>query len=193
MATIEVTNGDNVLVLNDSRNVLTLLAKGSFPSGTMFQALGGVNGAETYAFGLTPGNADYGLTIWDADGTTVLFDAVQYGRAANVVGVMNGNITSTDTQTISQTFAAGRTYAVWLSSPVSSVRPRNISVTVGGTINYFYVLDDQSMSVSVNGATVSITATRINSDQPLGVASAVPYDGAGKTTWTAMVLDVTNF
>ena len=189
-AGIEVLNDSDVLVLNSGRNALVLLAKNSRPAGTVLYAYGAAGA--TYAFGLASGPASYGLQTFGPDGS-LLFDAVNFGRMARPVGIMTGNINPpTLTRTVSQTFPAGRTYAVAFHSPVSAIYVRNIAITVGGTINNQYALDSQEMVASVSGDTISITATRTEGN-PQGTFSPTPYSGAGKTTWRAIVLDVTNF
>lgn len=115
-----------------------------------------------------------------------------YGKLAKPVGVMTGNIVSTDTQTKTQTFAAGRSYAVWMSSSVSGLRVRNVAVVVGGATTYKYALDSQYMTVGVSGATITITATR-EVTTTLNGGNAVPYEEAAKLDWRAVILDVTGY
>lgn len=189
-AGIEITNDSGVMLLESNRLIPALLAKNSTPSGTLFTADG--SGGTTYAFGVPSAGSSYGMQVFDASGA-LLFDAATYGRSARVVGVMQGNIQSTDSQTITQTFTAGRAYAAWIFQPVSPFRVRGVSIHVGGTVNYGYSLDDQEMYVSISGATVSITATRTNSDAVNGMGSSIPYDSAGTTFWRALILDVTGY
>lgn len=186
---VMIVNDSGILVLESNRDVLSFLAKNSSPTGTVFVAQGA---SDTYAFGKPQTPSSYGFITKDASGN-VLFDAVNYGKLAKPVGVMAGSIATVDTQTVSQTFAAGRTYAVWLHSPVSPLRPRNVDVVIGGNHNYYYALDSQEMTVSISGATISITATRTLDTNLNGGAQTVPYDGDGKVTWRAIVLDVTNY
>jgi len=185
---IYVENDDGVVVLDDSRNVLSLLAKNSSPSGTLFTAQG--EGA-TYAFGLPQAESNWGVKTWSGDGD-LLFDAIAYGRMARPVGAMSGNILNTAEATVTRQFPAGRTYAAWITSPVSSLLVRNGSISVGGSLNYVYYLDMQEMDVRVSGGSVSITARRFESGNPMA-PSPVPYDSAGTALWRALVLDVTNF
>lgn len=185
-----IQNDSGVIVLDDTRNVLVLLARNSFPSGTLMRAYGA--GGATYAFGLPAVASTYGLQTRSPAGE-LMFDAISSGRMARPVGVMTGNIPgSTLTQTVTRTFPSGRTYAVGMIAPVSPLLVRNVAFDVGGNMNYRYALDDQEMSVSISGGTVSVTATR-SLGNPQGVAVSVPYDTAGRTDWRALVLDVTNF
>lgn len=190
MAHLRIVTDSGVVTLADNRDTICLLGKNSNPAGTLFTAVGA--GGTTYAFGKPQGASDYGLVLRSETGE-VLFDAVSYGRMAKPVGVMAGSIQSTETQTVTQNFPAGRTYAVWIVSPVSSIRVRSGSGTIGGVINYWYYLDDQDMSVTINGGTVAITATRILSTSPNGPTNAGAYEEAAKYDWTALVLDVTGY
>lgn len=185
---VEIINDSGVILLESTRNTIALLGKDSVPSGTLFQAQGA---SHTYAFGFPQGASSYGLTTYDAAGV-VLFDAVTYGRTAKPVAVMSGSIASVNTQTISQTFTSGRTYAVWIHSPIAPLRVRSVARTIGGVVNYFYVMDDQSMSVAISGANVSITASRTVSTTENG-GGTTPYDSVDKSTWLAIVLDVTHY
>ncbi len=189
-AGIEITNDSGVVLLESNRLIPALLAKNSTPSGTLFTADGA--GGTTYAFGNPSAGSSYGMQVFDASGA-LMFDAATYGRSARVVGVMQGNIQATDSQTITQIFAAGRAYAAWIFQPVSPFRVRGVSITVGGAVNYGYSLDDQEVYASISGATVSITATRTNSDTVNGLGSSVPYDSAGSPFWRALILDVTGY
>lgn len=189
-AQLEIINDSGVVVLRDNRSTVALLGKGgTAPAGTLFTATG-ASGA-TYHFGPPQGASSYGLTLFDASGA-VLFDAASYGKMARPVGVMTGDIATTETQTKTQTFAAGRTYAVWITSSVSALRVRNVKINIGGAISYQYALDDQGMTVDVSGTTVTITATRTTNTTSNG-SSSVPYDEAAKYDWRAIVLDVTDY
>lgn len=185
---IYAENDDGVVVLDDSRNVVVVLAKNSSPAGTLFVAQG--DGA-TYAFGLPQVESNWGVKTWSETGE-LLFDAIAYGRMARPVAAMVGNITNVLESTVTQQFTAGRSYAVWIIQPVSAILVRNESFNVGSSLNYVYYLDDQEIFAVVTGNTVSVTARRIRSTVA-SPSSAVPYDTAGKTTWRALVLDVTNF
>jgi hypothetical protein len=185
---IYAENDGGVVVLDDSRNVLALLAKDNSPTGTIFTAEGD---GHTYAFGLPQAESTWGVKTWSAGGE-LLLDAIAYGRMARPVGVMTGNINTVTEATVTQQFPAGRAYAVWITVPVSALLVRNESFTVGGALNYVYYLDSQEMDVSVVGNSIAITARRIRSTDPSS-PSAVPYDTAGSTVWRALVLDVTNF
>lgn len=190
MAQLRIRNQSGVVILRDNRNTLCLLGKNSSPPGTQFTAVGA--GGTTYAFGYPQGASDYGLVLRSPTGQ-VLFDAVSYGRMARPVGIMSGNIQSTESQTVTQMFPSGRTYAVWIVSRVSTLRPRPGQGTIGGVLNYWYHLDTQDMEVSISGGEVSITAFRTLDNSQNGINSIAAYLGDGKYDWTAMVLDVTGY
>lgn len=188
MANVEIRNDSNIIQLDDYRETICLLGKDSTPAGTIFTAQGPTH---TYAFGKPVDSSSYGLWIRDGLGN-LLFDAVQHGKVARPVGVMNGSIQSMPVQTVVQSFPAGRTYAVWVHQRISAFRVRPGEIPIGGTINYVYFLDDQELSISFSGTTISITAERFDSSTPNG-GGAIPYEGANKADWRAIVLDVTNF
>jgi hypothetical protein len=197
MAVVNITviNDSGKTVIADSRSLITLLAKGgSKPAGAVLQAIGQ---STTYWFGKVPASVpwSYGAQILDTDGTTVLFDALSYGKMARPVGVITGTLgTGEPDITVTKTFAipAGKVYACCVHKMPSAFRIRNVPFQLGGTTQYYYAMDEQLVDVSVTSSLITITARRINGNP--GSPSAVPYSETGSDpVFRAIVLDVTNY
>ena len=196
VVSITVINDSGKTVITDSRSLITLLAKGgSKPAGAVLQAIGQ---SATYWFGKVPASVpwSYGAQILDTDGTTVLFDALSYGKMARPVGVITGTLGTGDPEiTVTKTFAipAGKVYAVALHKQPSAFRIRNVPIVVGGTTQYKYAMDEQTVSASLTSSLITVTAQRTNGNPSIG-SSAVPYSATGSDpVFRAIVLDVTNY
>lgn len=194
MAYLRILNSSGVVTLADNRNTICLLGKGgSAPTGTIFSAEGASGTA--YHFGKPQGASDYGLVLRSPSGE-VLFDAVSYGRMAKPVGTMSGALPNNAQEaSVTETsfFPSGRTYAVFIASRVSAIRPRIGQGQIGGVLNYWYHLDSQEMIVEIDGGMVSITAYRTLDNSQNGISTIAPYLGDGKYDWNALVLDVTGY
>lgn len=201
-AQIQIINDDSIVIISAERPLLALLAKGgSQPAGALLEVL--TPSGVSHWYGKTPPNSvsTYGCQILAADGVTVLFDALAYGKLGKPVGVITGTLGNDPgggggTQTIvTKTFPipAGKTYGVALHKQPSAHRVRNVEVIVGGSTSYTYALDEQVVEASFSSTLVTVTATRTNGNPGFG-STSTPYTGTGNDpTFRAVVLDITNY